>query len=211
MTAHRFPDPRPDARTTTLLGLLTPPVTAGLALTAHPLPAVGACALTLVVVVRLWRRLRAALTDPVTGLPTRVGAERYLTLASGAHLTLAITDVKDLRGYNTSHGHAAGDQALACFAAALWRTRVPGDLIARLGGDEFLIITRRSSGVLARDLGEALRRPVVIGGQPTQLRASTGVCPIAGGDARAALAAADAALRQAKTHQDTTTITHPGH
>jgi diguanylate cyclase (GGDEF)-like protein len=206
MADNCFFDPRPDMAGTRVVGYLALFAAAGLACAGYRVAAGGACAVALIMFGRLSLRLHAALTDPVTGLPTRVTAERYLNLANGTQHSLAVTDLKDLRGFNASYGHPAGDQALAHFARALWRMRVPGDLIARLGGDEFLIITSRAPDILRRDLAEALRQPVVIGGRPVRLRASTGVCPIAGGDARAALATADVRLREAKTHPDTTTI-----
>src|SRR5689334_8024760 len=104
MPANRFRNPRPDHPLTTLLGLLTSPAAAGLTLADHRAMAAGACALALAVFLRLRWRLCTALTDPVTGLPTRVTAERYLSRANGSHRTLAITDVKDLRGVNSRWG-----------------------------------------------------------------------------------------------------------
>jgi diguanylate cyclase (GGDEF)-like protein len=137
-------------------------------------------------------------TDPVTGLPVRRVAERYLASAAGAELTVAVIDVDDMHGINNGHDHQFGDEYLAAVAIRLAGIAVDGDLVARLGGDEFVIVTTRSQAVLAATISGALRDPVMVRGVLVPLRLSVGIGTVDSGDTYAGLGRADRAMYTAK-------------
>ncbi len=107
-----------------------------------------------------------AATDPLTGLANRRQFHTALEAAArdaartGEPLSVAMFDLNDLKGFNDTCGHAAGDRLLADTAAA-WQGRVRGrDELARLGGDEFALLLPTTSGdgaaLVARELCEAM-------------------------------------------------------
>jgi diguanylate cyclase (GGDEF)-like protein len=137
-------------------------------------------------------------TDPVTGLPVRRVAERYLASLVNDELTVAVADVDDMHGINNGHDHQFGDEYLAAVAARLAGIAADGDLVARLGGDEFVILSIRSQAVLAAAVGGALRDPVVVRGVAVPLRLSVGIGTVDGADPYAGLGRADRAMFTAK-------------
>ncbi|HTF10557.1 MAG TPA: GGDEF domain-containing protein, partial [Asanoa sp.] len=146
----------------------------------------------------LQKGLAEASTDPLTGLPTRRTADRWL--AAGGDLTVAVLDVDDLHGINAAHGHAGGDLYLAAIADHLRCAADPADpadLIARLGGDEFTVITRRPADALADAITAAMTGLVLVGASAVPVRVSVGICHISG-DPRRALGCADLAMFTAK-------------
>jgi diguanylate cyclase (GGDEF)-like protein len=88
---------------------------------------------------------------------TRVGNRRALmadlarVLDEGRPATLAVLDVQGMRGYNDSHGHAAGDALLARLAARLENVLVADGHVYRLGGAHFCAIvpSAATEGVVA--------------------------------------------------------------
>jgi len=106
-------------------------------------------------------RAGAATADPLTGLlnrhalsilaaPLLAGARR-----NRAPVSLAYLDLDKFKQINDTHGHAAGDEALRRFAAALHATFRQSDVVARLGGDEFCVL---ASGNTKASLAPALDR-----------------------------------------------------
>ena len=93
-----------------------------------------------------------ALMDELTGLYNRRGflalAERQLKLArrAGRSVLLFFIDVDGMKEINDVFGHAEGDAALKCTAAALETTFRDSDVIARFGGDEFAALAIEASG-----------------------------------------------------------------
>ena len=164
---------------------------------------------------------RLALTDPLTGLPNRRHAERWLSdhagvaagsaSPAGGGLCVAIADLDHFKRINDTHSHDAGDlvlqrvgtMLLEAFAAAGNDATTPM-LAARLGGEEFLLAW---SGISIEDalrhgnaLCERLRRTSftdIVGSMP--VTASLGVaCGVRPVDTSALLRAADQCLYQAK-------------
>jgi len=97
--------------------------------------------------VDLRRRLaRAALTDPLTGLPNRRAFERFLDelfAFAKRHqqpLSLVIMDLRRFKQINDTLGHDVGDEALKQVVRAIEATRRNGDLFFRWGGDEFALL-----------------------------------------------------------------------
>jgi diguanylate cyclase (GGDEF)-like protein len=85
-------------------------------------------------------------TDPVTGLPNRRRWDQELPLAltharrSDQALCIALLDLDDLKTFNDTHGHQAGDRLLKD-TGRIWNQAIrESDLIARFGGDEFALI-----------------------------------------------------------------------
>ena len=55
-------------------------------------------------------------------------------------MTLLLFDVDDLKHYNDTYGHAAGDEILVEAAALMRRCCREHDVVARIGGDEFAVV-----------------------------------------------------------------------
>src|SRR5439155_192570 len=89
---------------------------------------------------------RLSVTDALTGLYNR----RHLmdTLSSEAQrsrrlrrpFSILLADVDHFKPYNDTHGHLAGDAALAKIAEILRQTTRAVDCVARYGGEEFLVV-----------------------------------------------------------------------
>ncbi|MGC1303617.1 MAG: GGDEF domain-containing protein [Caulobacteraceae bacterium] len=100
---------------------------------------------------------------------------RYKTSAS-----LVYFDLDGFKSVNDTHGHAAGDAALAVVAQILVENVRESDVVGRLGGDEFAVILAQAdqpaAAAKARGLVEIIRStPVVFEGQSIPLAASAGV------------------------------------
>ncbi|WBB52413.1 GGDEF domain-containing protein [Verrucosispora sp. WMMD573] len=149
----------------------------------------------------LRRELAAALTDPLTGLPTRAVVERALATAAEhrAPVAVAVADADGLHQVNDGGGHAAGDRYLTAIADRLTTaaTAVRADaVVARAGGDEFVVVAPHTDpAVLADAIRAAFTAPDADEPAP---RASVGVAASDGGSPRYALAQADAAMYTAK-------------
>ncbi|MBP1805676.1 GGDEF domain-containing protein [Rubellimicrobium aerolatum] len=111
-------------------------------------------------------RLRAAVTDPLTGLHNLRHANPALArLAAeaardGAGLAVLMVDIDHFKQVNDRLGHAAGDRVLAVVARRLRARLRRGDLLARVGGEEFRAVLPGASLADARAVAEELRRAV---------------------------------------------------
>lgn len=147
---------------------------------------------------------RAAFTDPLTGLPNRRAFFEKLAAqaASGETACLAMIDIDHFKQVNDRLGHAAGDTVLCHFADLARTSFRADDMVGRVGGEEFAVILR---GVTVEQACQVCQRLVdrLAGGDiatkvgPVRVTISTGVAAI-GADGDAAMAAADAALYEAK-------------
>jgi diguanylate cyclase (GGDEF)-like protein len=132
------------------LGILAPPFLAiGVVMLAHD---------------RLAERLeRLANVDDLTGALSRRafldsgGALLNASLRSGLPVAIAIVDIDSFKAVNDTHGHAAGDQVLAHFAAFVARELRGGDVFGRLGGEEFGVLCPATTSAGAVALLERLR------------------------------------------------------
>ncbi|WP_309225286.1 GGDEF domain-containing protein [Quadrisphaera sp. INWT6] len=134
---------------------------------------------------------RAALHDPLTGLPNRaLLAERLrAALAEDAPdgVTVVFIDLDGFKPVNDTHGHAAGDLLLREVAARLREVVREEDVVARLGGDEFAIVCpglleADATGLVER-LQAAVARPVrLASGADVRVSASTGTATSSPGD-----------------------------
>ncbi len=95
--------------------------------------------------------VRLATIDELTGLSNRRGFKMLATQAlamcrrTERPATLLVFDLDGFKELNDSLGHAAGDAALASFAAELLATYRHSDVVARLGGDEFCALLTGAS------------------------------------------------------------------
>ena len=161
--------------------------------------------------------LRAAVTDPLTGLHNRRFADTHLnqltTTAAreGREYALMMVDIDHFKSINDRFGHAAGDIVLSALADRVRQNFRGEDLIARIGGEEFLIAMPDTSSEQAEMAAERLRRlihsrPFNIGPGKTPLPVTVSV-GVAHCDAHLAatrsmsdmFSQADAALYEAKS------------
>jgi diguanylate cyclase (GGDEF)-like protein len=157
---------------------------------------------------------RQAVTDELTGLSNRRRFQETLSIEVersrrfGQPVGLVMLDIDDFKNVNDGFGHQAGDLVLREVARILRASSREIDEPARYGGEElavvlpgtdlegaFLLAERVRQGI------EGLRLPVMTpDGAPLRVTASFGAAtmPASGGDARDLVAAADAALYEAK-------------
>jgi diguanylate cyclase (GGDEF)-like protein len=148
---------------------------------------------------------RLALSDALTGLPSRTGfglalAER---LEAGRPATALMIDIDDFKNINDTLGPSAADQLLHQVGRMLRATCGPDELAARLGGDEFAILVPSDDPAVvvraATRFQLAVSRPVRAAEQQLLLHASVGVAVAAPGEtADEVLRNADIAMYAAK-------------
>ena len=105
---------------------------------------------------------RAALNDPLTGIPNRRYADDALaeTRAASEPFSLLLIDVDHFKSVNDTYGHGVGDEVLKAVARALARQIRRDDVVARFGGEEFLVLLRGLEPALAASVAERFRRSV---------------------------------------------------
>lgn len=146
--------------------------------------------------------------DSLTGVLNR-GAflSRVLeqTAASRSGGALALLDVDHFKRLNDTHGHGAGDAALAALGRRVSGMLPVGAIFGRMGGEEFAIylprVTRGEAEALAEEIrGSVGAMRIAWEGKQLSLTVSVGLCPLAGGvrDVSALLAVADRALYASK-------------
>lgn len=153
----------------------------------------------------------AARTDAKTGLLNAASwneeAVREIVRAGRERRPLAVlmVDLDHFKAFNDSHGHLAGDQALAAVAQALAAGLRSYDRVGRFGGDEFTVLLPNADSTEAQRAAERLRARVadvlVTAAPEARLTVSIGgaVLKTAGIDLTDLLAAADHALYRAKS------------
>jgi len=104
--------------------------------------------------------------DALTGLPNRRMMERALAEAVAQQRIgkrnhgLLIADIDHFKDVNDTHGHAAGDAAIADLAAILKFEMRKHDKVFRFGGEEFVMLLEVDSREDLRAAGERLRQAV---------------------------------------------------
>lgn len=181
----------------------------------------GSVAVSLLVLVRISRLAlerqgvqeqlrRAAVHDPLTGLPNRrlILDRLAQALARSARDDLPVAvmfvDLDDFKHVNDDRGHQIGDEVLVAVARRLEGIVRGSDTVGRLAGDEFVLICETSddeaAAVLARRVVSALVQPFPADGRPVRIGASVGLTVPATGtsDPEQVLKQADDAMYLAK-------------
>lgn len=157
--------------------------------------------------------LRAAVTDPLTGLYNRRYALPQLErlarqqAAAGRPFAVLLLDLDHFKRVNDRCGHGAGDRVLVEVADRLRGALDTSDLAARIGGEEFLVVLpetgAESACSTARRLCRLIEATPFSGAGDLALTVSIGIA--LGGSAgtppqspEALLARADGALYEAK-------------
>lgn len=160
---------------------------------------------------------RLSSLDGLTGIANRrqfdasLEQEWQRALRNCTELSLIMIDIDYFKLYNDAHGHQSGDDCLKAVARALDAlTHRPSDLVARYGGEEFAVILPETSPdgalAIAERMASAIRNLEISHASSEvsdHVTLSLGVAtraPRGQGTAEELLAAADAALYQAKEH-----------
>jgi len=131
---------------------------------------IGAVASELVVAVensRLYKLTkRLAITDELTGLSNyrhlqqRLDEELGRATRYSKNVSLLMLDADDFKNFNDTHGHLAGDVALAEFGDLLRGGVREVDLAARYGGEEFSVVLPETDAAGAYIVAEKIRESI---------------------------------------------------
>jgi diguanylate cyclase (GGDEF)-like protein len=157
---------------------------------------------------------RQAVTDELTGLANRrrfqevLAGEVERSRRFGQPVGLVLLDIDDFKKVNDGYGHPAGDLVLREVARILREYSREIDEPARYGGEELAVVLPGTDLEGAYQLAERVRQGIeelrlpirTPEDEPLRITASFGVAthPHSSGDHRALVAAADAALYEAK-------------
>jgi len=151
--------------------------------------------------------LEFSLTDPLTGVYNRRYFDLFLanevdrSRRFGRGLAVILVDIDDLKRFNDSYGHPAGDQALIFAAQCLEKQRRRADIVARIGGDEFALILPETEDEGAQIVANRITAAMALGDSLEQpLSVSMGISILHGAnvEAGALVQRADRALYEAK-------------
>ncbi|WP_053059668.1 sensor domain-containing diguanylate cyclase [Pandoraea faecigallinarum] len=135
---------------------------------------IGFVATSMLLAAQLRRRLRAerelsllARTDGLTGLSNRRSLDKILAgewrrmRRAGHPMAVAFIDIDWFKRYNDTHGHQAGDAALAAVASAIGTAlQRPSDAAGRYGGEEFIAVLPDTDTMGAQRVAEGIRLAV---------------------------------------------------
>lgn len=151
--------------------------------------------------------------DGLTNLLNRRAFDRYLArewtrgARDGRPMSMIMVDIDHFKRYNDAYGHIMGDGCLRRIASALQAAIRPQDVVVRYGGEEFAVILTATPIEMAGRVTERIKTCIAGLGIPHDasehgvVSVSMGVAatiPQNGVDVMTLLAAADAALYQAK-------------
>jgi diguanylate cyclase (GGDEF)-like protein len=153
------------------------------------------------------------LVDPLTGLMNRrafmAQVDRHASRRGlgPEHTAVLVLDLDRFKSINDEHGHDIGDRVLASFADVAAAAVRATDLLYRLGGEEFCVVLPHTGVHTALRVAEGIRKAfaahayVDAAGTAIAGTVSIGIATAdqAGFDLEVLLAAADAALYEAKS------------
>jgi two-component system, cell cycle response regulator len=145
----------------------------------------------------------------------RLHAEVRFAVRHDKSLALLFIDIDHFKKINDTYGHQAGDHVLASVARVMTSTIRTEDVLARYGGEEFAVICREIERDGALALGERLRLAVAA----HRFEHASKIIPVTISvgaaverkvdDAHAFIAAADAAMYEAKRAGRNRVSLHP--
>lgn len=154
-----------------------------------------------------------AVRDPLTGLFNRrylmETLEREVTNSRrhGKPLAVALIDIDHFKAINDRHGHDMGDQVLVMVAKQLGAQVREGDVVCRYGGEEFVVLLPDTTADVAEQRAAGWRQALVahqqaepLGCDPITMSVGVASLPAHGDTGEGVIAAADAAMYQAKRH-----------
>src|SRR4051812_5798823 len=155
------------------------------------------------------RTRQLAYLDGLTGIfnrrffELRIAEEMERANRYGSQVAVVMFDIDHFKKLNDEFGHLLGDEVLRQVSRLLAQNVRKGDVLCRYGGEEFSLLLPQTSGDNAYEVAEKLRRAIEIfpfAGVPRPVSISAGVadCPRFGKTRDEIVAAADAALYQAK-------------
>jgi two-component system, cell cycle response regulator len=149
---------------------------------------------------------RLATRDGLTGLANRRLLEESLerevarTERRKSPLSLVVIDVDHFKDVNDTLGHQAGDDVLRDVGRVLTENTKASDLPVRYGGDEFVLLLPDCTADQCFEVAERLRNAVTAEATTVRVTVSAGTASIPdnAADGERLVAAADAALYEAK-------------
>ncbi len=106
---------------------------------------------------------RLATVDALTGVlnrgawTARAAVEMAVSVRYRHAVAVLMIDLDHFKQINDSHGHDAGDRALAFVARALQAAVRPGDLVGRYGGEEFCVLMTHADNAAASAFDTRMR------------------------------------------------------
>lgn len=110
------------------------------------------------------KEFRLARTDRLTGLANRHYFDQKLkeevayANSSNSVLNVLMFDLDNFKKYNDSYGHVSGDKLLKLFSDIIMQCIRKTDIPVRYGGEEFLIMIRDMDIIIAKSIGDRIRR-----------------------------------------------------
>lgn len=159
------------------------------------------------------KEFRLARTDKLTGLANRhyfdqkVKEEVEYANNYNTVLNVLMFDIDNFKGFNDTYGHLSGDKLLMLFSDIVRQCVRKSDIPIRYGGEEFMILIRDMDIIIAKSVGDRIRRQlekqrIYLGPQDEHQRVtvSCGVAqyPRHAGDIKDVIEKADQALYHAK-------------
>lgn len=110
------------------------------------------------------KEFRLARTDKLTGLANRhyldqkVKEEVEYVKGTGSVLNVLLFDIDNFKSFNDTYGHPSGDKLLMLFSDIIRQCVRKSDVPVRYGGEEFMILIRDMDIIIAKSVGDRIRR-----------------------------------------------------
>lgn len=110
------------------------------------------------------KEFRLARTDKLTGLANRHYFDQKLKEEieyADSHktvLNILLFDLDNFKGFNDTYGHLSGDKLLKLFSDIIRQSVRQSDIPVRYGGEEFMILIRDMDIIIAKSVGDRIRR-----------------------------------------------------